>query len=448
MLGKLEEITQRELFRPMLVDFVDQQHELVLLADAIDWHYFEDEFSPLYSQVGSPSVPLRLMVGCLLLKQMYNLGDETLPQAWIRDAYFQYFCGMTFFEHKFPFDPSDFVHFRKRIGVEGFNKIFAYSVKIHGEKEVARQAKFVLSDTTVQENHTTYPTDAKLCKKVIDKCNKIADKEGIKQRQKYLKESKQLVRDTYNGSHPKRRKQAKKAKKRLRTIANSQLRELDRKMTAQQKGRYAKDMELYQRVVNQQKNDKNKIYSLHKPFTNCIAKGKVHKPYEFGNKVGSISGGIKGKKIILAIMGFLANPFDGHTIEPLINQMKTNAIPLPKELVYDRAGKGKSEILGVKILTPSPSKKSDTAYQKQVKRKKHRARAAIEPIQGHLKSDLRMAQNYLWGENGVQINALMAACAWNLKKMMEKLKEQLFIILSKWFRTNLFYSWKTEIRAL
>jgi len=73
------------------------------------------------------------MVGCLLLKQMYNLGDDTLPIYWIRDNYFQYFCGMSFFEHKFPFDSSDFVHFRKRISVEGFEKIF----KIHG-KEVVR----------------------------------------------------------------------------------------------------------------------------------------------------------------------------------------------------------------------------------------------------------------------------------------------------------------------
>ncbi len=448
MLGKLEEITQRELFRPMLRDFVDMKHEFVLLADAIDWQYFENEFSPLYSQGGSPSVPLRVMVGCLLLKQMYNLGDESLPQAWIRDAYFQYFCGMTFFEHKFPFDPSDFVHFRKRIGEEGFNKIFAYSVKIHGQKQVARQAKFVLSDTTVQENNTTFPTDAKLCKGVIDKCNKIAEKEGIAQRRKYLKESKQLVGDTYNGNHPKRRKQAKKAKKRLQTIARSQLRELERKMTEQQKERYAKEIELYKRAVNQQKSDKDKIYSLHKPFTKCIAKGKAHKPYEFGNKVGSISGGVKGKKIILAIMGFLGNPFDGHTIEPLINQMKANAIPLPKEMVYDRGGKGKTEIQGVKILIPSPAKKSDTAYQKQTKRRKHRARAAIEPIQGHLKSDFRMAQNYLWGENGVQINALMAGCAWNLKKMMERLKEQLFRLFFEWIRPNMFFSYIYEFHAL
>jgi IS5 family transposase len=34
-----------------------------------------------------------------------------------------------------------------------------------------------------------------------------------------------------------------------------------------------------------------------------------------------------------------------------------------------------------------------------------------------------MQQNYLWGEKGVQINAFMAATAWNLKKLMEILKE-------------------------
>ena len=218
------------------------------------------------------------------------------------------------------------------------------------------------------------------------------------------------------------------------------LRELDRKMNEEQKSTYKDDIELCKRAVNQQKNDKNKVYSLHKPFTQCIAKGKAHKPYEFGNKVGLITGGKKGKKIILAIKAFLENPFDGHKIEPLLNQMTDNEIALPKELAYDRGGKGKSEIQGVKIIIPSKPKKTDTQYQKQTKRKKCRARAAIEPIQGHLKSDYRMQQNYLWGEKGVQINALMAATAWNLKKMMEKLKENfLQFIFQLFFSKNFYY---------
>ena len=52
MLGKNPE-KKPELFRPMLVDFIDHEHELVLLSEKIDWNYFEKEFSPLYSKVGN-----------------------------------------------------------------------------------------------------------------------------------------------------------------------------------------------------------------------------------------------------------------------------------------------------------------------------------------------------------------------------------------------------------
>ena len=60
----------------------------------------------------------------------------------------------------------------------------------------------------------------------------------------------------------------------------------------------------------------------------------------------------------MAIKTFLENPFDGHTIEPLLNQMEINKIQLPKEFAYDRDGKGKSEIKGVKIIIPSPFQKN------------------------------------------------------------------------------------------
>jgi IS5 family transposase len=77
-------------------------------------------------------------------------------------------------------------------------------------------------------------------------------------------------------------------------------------------------LELYQRTANQQ--PKDKVYSLHKPFTRCISKGKAHQPYEFGNK--------------------------GHMIESLLEQMERNGRRLPKEIIYDRGGKGRKEIKG------------------------------------------------------------------------------------------------------
>jgi IS5 family transposase len=335
------------------------------------------------------------------------------------------------------------VHFRKRIGEGGIEKIFAYSVLMHDTK--MNTSNFVLSDTTVQENNTTFPTDAKLCKKVIDYCNKIAKNEDIKQRQRYTKISKQLVRNTYNGKHPKRAKTAKKSQRQLKTISLRLIRELERNFTTEQKELYKESMTLYTRVVTQKKSDTDKIYSIHKPFTRCIAKGKAHRQYEFGNKVGLITTSNKGKKVITAIKTFLQTPYDGHTIEPLLEQMENNRQKLPQELVYDRGGRGKSEIRGVKISIPSNPKKSDTTYQKQVKRKKFRTRAAIEPIIGHLKTDFRMAQNYFHGESGPQINAFLSATAWNLKKMMEILKQKLTFYFSEFkFMLFLTFSFKNS----
>ncbi|MDR1584415.1 MAG: transposase [Prevotellaceae bacterium] len=119
MLGKLPVDDHRELFRTRLADLINPQHELALLAT--DWSYFENEFKGLYSDKPSrPSMPIRLMVGVLMLKHLYNRGDEKIPSAWASNLYFQYFCGMAFFEHKFPCDPSDFVHFRNRIGYVNF----------------------------------------------------------------------------------------------------------------------------------------------------------------------------------------------------------------------------------------------------------------------------------------------------------------------------------------
>ena len=70
------------------------------------------------------------------------------------------------------------------------------------------------------------------------------------------------------------------------------------------------------------------------------------------------------------------------------------------------------------ISIPGKPLKRDTKYQKEQKRKKFRRRAAIEPIIGHLKSDHRLSRNYLKGFIGDEINLLLAAAAFNLKKWM------------------------------
>lgn len=79
---------------------------------------------------------------------------------------------------------------------------------------------------------------------------------------------------------------------------------------------------------------------------------------------------------------------------------------------------GKSRIDDTRILIPSRPKKSDTAYQRRKARMKFRRRASIEPVIGHIKHDHRMDRNYLKGAIGDAINLLMAATAFNFRKLI------------------------------
>jgi len=105
---------------------------------------------------------------------MYNLGDETFVERLIENPYRQYFCVETFSQYKKPFDPSEFVHFRKRIGEVGAQKLLKLSLSLFDSKEV--HEKEVLINTTVQEKNITFPTYSKLHKKIIEGCRKIAEK--------------------------------------------------------------------------------------------------------------------------------------------------------------------------------------------------------------------------------------------------------------------------------
>ena len=167
---------------PDLIDQLDPKDPLLVLAKKIPWDYLENEFAPLYSEKGRPAKPIRLMVGLLLLKQLKNLSDECVVENWIQNPYFQAFCGMKTFQWKMPCEPSDLCHFRKRIGEAGFEKIFQVSVAIHGK---AAQESEIIVDTTVQEKNITFPTDTKLCVKVIGRLWKLAKNEKITLRRSY-----------------------------------------------------------------------------------------------------------------------------------------------------------------------------------------------------------------------------------------------------------------------
>ena len=181
-----------------LAELLDQRHPLYILANMINWQFFEDKFQEHYSQkMGAPSKPIRLMVSLLILKYLRNLSDENLVEQWSENIYYQYLGGEQFFRPGIPCVPTELVAFRHRIGEAGMELILQESIGINTPKDGGGMGDVISVDTTVQEKNVTYPTDDKLYKKIIVKCMSIAKKEGLQLRQTYAKELKKL--SFYNG---------------------------------------------------------------------------------------------------------------------------------------------------------------------------------------------------------------------------------------------------------
>jgi IS5 family transposase len=421
MLNK--EKTKNQLgFYSTFEEQLSHKHPLYILANEVNWELFENEFSKLYSTEGRPAKPIRLMVSLIILKHIRNISDESVVEQWSENSYYQYFSGEKMFCGGTPCQASELVHFRHRIGEAGMELIFKESIRINGDDS---QEEHVSIDTTVQEKNITFPTDAKLHEKIINQCAKIADELQLPVRQSYVRVIKKLSVDQRFRNHPKNKGKAKKADKKMKTIAGRLVRELERNL--QPKSLLQNKLDLFKQVLEQKKGDSNKIYSLHEPDVQCIAKGKEHKKYEFGNKVSITY--TQNTGVIVGALSF-RNEYDGHTLEKVLQQTTELTGKPPRTATVDRGYRGRIHVDETQILTPKPfNDKTQTKYQQTKLRKKFRRRAAIEPVIGHLKTDNRLSRNFYKGIFGDNVNVLLSAAAFNFKRMMNKWKESFWAFL-------------------
>jgi IS5 family transposase len=421
MLNKPINSTQLSFLQPGLKEQLSNKHPLYILADVINWELFEGTFRKHYREdFGRPAKPIRLMVALLMLKHIRNLSDESVVEQWAENGYYQYFSGAQVFTAKAPCEASELVHFRNRIGAEGVELILKESIRINGKGGKEDKASI---DTTVQEKNITYPTDSKLHRKIIKKCIGIADKEGLELRQCYSRTLKKLGVDQRFRNHPKNGAKARKADKKVKTIAGRLVRELQRKLPAES---YKTDLALFERVLRQKRQDKNKVYSLHEPEMVCISKGKEHKKYEFGSKVSITVTQKSG--VIIGALNIAGNDYDGHTLDAALEQQQRLTGHKLKEAFVDRGYRGRKEVLGTTIYTPKTFSSKLTHYRKTKLKEGFTKRAAIEPKIGHLKADHRLSRNFYKGIKGDNINVMLAAAAMNFKRMMNIWKDYLLAI--------------------
>lgn len=407
-----------ELFRHELINLLDQRHALFRLTDRVNWVAASERFSPLYADEGRPGEPIRLMVGLHYLKHTFNLSDEQVVERWVENPYWQYFCGEQYFTHVMPIDPSQMTRFRNRIGAEGCEFMLRLTIEVGVATKTVQPESFaaVNVDTTVQEKAIAHPTDARLYHKARVALVRQAQRAGIDLRQSYVRLGRRAV--VMNGRYARAQqfKRARREQKRLRTYLGRVMRDIERKLqrvSVERRAALERLLPIAKRIHAQQRSDHKKLYSVHAPEVECIAKGKAHKRYEFGVKVSVAS--TSADNFVVGMRALPGSPYDGHTLQDSLEQVARLTGVVPRQAFVDRGYRG-HDADRLTVWIAGAKRGVTAAILKKLKR-----RNAIEPVIGHMKNDGRLARNFLKGAAGDAMNALLCGAGHNLRKILRHL---------------------------
>lgn len=405
---------QHNLFLAHFDQILNPRHPLVVLANKIDWARFDATLQECYSpDFGRPAKNVRLMVGLLYLKHAFNVSDEDLPRRWVENPYWQYFCGYSYMQHEPPIDATTLVKWRRRAGAERLELLLKETVDLAvREKHVlSRELSQVNIDTTVQEKNITYPTDAKLAHRAIEKLGALAKRRGIVLRQSYVRVAKHLTMQIGRYAHAKQFKRMRRGLKKLKTYLGRLIRDVRRKMT--EPHRSLKNLlALCERVHGQKPEDKNKLYSLHEPEVRCISKGKARMRYEFGQK--ALVATTNRKNWIVGAKSLPENPYDGHSLAESARHVEGITSVALSAMFVDQGYRGHDYEGPATVHLCGRGSRSESG----VLRKRKRRRSAVEPKIGHLKSESRLGRNFLRGLMGDAINVVLAAAGSNFRKLL------------------------------
>ena len=425
---------QTDMFRSRLDQIINMKHPMVQLAHTIDWAHLEKTFGAVYSDSaagGQPPLPTRLMAGLTILKHTENLSDEDLVERWVRDPYYQYFCGEEFFQHEAVFDRSSLTRWRQRMGEDKLVVLLQESLRVaHSEGALAtRDLQRVAVDTTVQPKNIAHPTDHRLLWKAIEKLAALAKRENVPLRQSYQRVSKTACIMAGRYIHAKQFKRARRQVKFLRTRLGRVIRDIRRKIdgNAALENKFHDLLMLAARVKSQEYRQRGqKVFALHAPEVECIGKGKARTPYEFGCKVSVVTPITKpkGGQFVLHAEAHHGNPFDGHTLGSVLANLEQRTGLAVERGHVDRGYKGHNYRNKFKIWITGQVRRVTATIKREMKR-----RAAIEPTIGHMKNEHRMDRNYLHHRSGDRINAVLAAVGFN------------FHLLLRWFADFLCLFW-------
>ncbi|MGK2833528.1 IS5 family transposase, partial [Ralstonia pseudosolanacearum] len=303
---------------------INLKHPLVRLADLIDWNRLSAVMSESFvSKRGRPATSPRLIAGLLYLQHAFDLSDEEVVWQWVENPYWQVFTGETTLQTEPPIDPSSLTRWRKRLGEAGVEELLAETIEAAKRAGVIKPTsiKRVIVDTTVMEKAIAHPTDSRLLERCREHLVSAAAQHGLKLRQNYNREAPRLAGQIGRYAHAKQYKRMRRALRTLRSRVGRVMRDVERQLGAVAMHSRAALEDLIgraKRILSQKPKDKHKLYALHAPEVECLAKGKARKPYEFGVKVSITTTHKEG--LVLGARSMPGNPYDGHTLAEALEQ--------------------------------------------------------------------------------------------------------------------------------
>lgn len=418
---------QGRLFEERLSKKLNPKNKLYCLRDLINWSELEEKALSHVEvkQFGRNRKDHRVMLALLMLQAMYNGSDSFTEAELMENMYWQYFCGYEYIVKDPEVSEASIRRFRNLIGENGYNEIMKELLRI-GIKVGALKKKdleSVIVDTTVQIKNIKHPHDAYLMETAREKIVELCKRLGISLNETYAKSFKKNIIQLWKYSRDSKVKKRWKTLKKLKTLLGRLIRVCERGISSTELTLSVIDQEVLNRAnkihaqsvlkkfeKEEYKKENDVLYSFHAPEVECIGKGKLNKPYEFGNKVGvAVSG--RGN-FIVAIKSFHGNPYDGHTLDQTVQEIRKIVDEPSQKYFVDLGYRGSNFSEKSKIYTPYTKKKLSKEDKLMLKR-----RSAIEPIIGHLKNFCRMGRNYLKGKSGDIINPIISAIGLNLRRI-------------------------------
>ena len=203
----------------------------------------------------------------------------------------------------------------------------------------------------------------------------------------------------------------------LKTVLGRVVCDIERKLANQPepiRATFAEPLAPSKRLLAQQRQDKNKLYALHAPEVECIAKGKVPKRYEFGVKVSIAT--TNRSNLVVGAQSMPGNPHDGHRLKQALRQVERLTGHRPDRCYVDLGHRG-HDVDDVTVFKARQKRGVTKSIRRELKR-----RNAIEPIIGHMKSDGLSHRNYLKGIEGDAINVILCGAGQNLRLILRHLR--------------------------